>query len=184
MDGLAGRLPGSPVNAETASDAAGELAREFEARMADSSTLAFHVAYSVLRHRQDAEDVAQDAFIHAHRAFRGLRDRDRFRAWLTRMVWRMAINHQRGRKNRLAREDRVAVPDVTPSHEAAVLEADRSRRLWAAIDQLPERLRLVVVLASIEEHSVRDVAALVGAPEGTVKSRLFEARQQLQELLR
>lgn len=184
MDGLVGRLSGSSVSADRASEAAKDLALEFEARMADSSSLAFHVAYSVLRHRQDAEDVAQDAFIQAHRAFRGLRDRDRFRAWLTRMVWRMAINHRRGHKNRMAREDRVAVPDVTPSHEEAIFESERSRRLWAGIDALPERLRLVVVLASIEEHSVRDVAALVGAPEGTVKSRLFEARQKLQEVLR
>jgi RNA polymerase sigma-70 factor (ECF subfamily) len=152
--------------------------------MADSSTLAFHVAFSVLRHRQDAEDVAQDAFIQAHRAFAGLRDRDRFRAWLTRMVWRLAINHRRGQKNRLAREDRAAVPDVADSHEDAVIALDRSRRLWTAIDALPDRLRLIVVLASIEEHSVRDVAALAGIPEGTVKSRLFEARQRLQELLR
>jgi RNA polymerase sigma-70 factor (ECF subfamily) len=73
---------------------------------------------------------------------------------------------------------------VADSHEDAVIALDRSRRLWTAIDALPDRLRLIVVLASIEEHSVRDVAALAGIPEGTVKSRLFEARQRLQELLR
>jgi RNA polymerase sigma-70 factor (ECF subfamily) len=96
----------------------------------------------------------------------------------------MALDHRRGHTRRLAREDQAAVPDLTPSHEQSVLAAERSRRLWEAIDALPERLRLVIVLASIEEHSVRDVAAIVDAPEGTVKSRLFEARQKLQELLR
>lgn len=180
MNELAGRLPGSLVSAETAQD----VAREFELRLADSLALAFRVAYSVLRHRQDAEDVAQDAYVRAHRVFRQLRDRDRFRAWLARMTWRLALDHQRGYKRRAAREDRAARPDVTPSHEDEVLANERSRRLWAAIDALPDRLRLVVVLASIEEHSVRDVAAILGAPEGTVKSRLFEARQKLQELLR
>ena len=65
-----------------------------------------------------------------------------------------------------------------------MLAAERSQRLWAAIDQLPERLRLVVVLASIEEHRIKEVAAIVDAPEGTVKSRLFEARKMLQEMLR
>jgi RNA polymerase sigma factor (sigma-70 family) len=129
MNELADRIFRSPVSADAASGAATGLAREFEARMADSSTLAFHVAYAVLRHRQDAEDLAQDAFIRAHGAFHRLRDRDRFRAWLTRMVWRMAINYRRGQKNRMARENRVAAPDVAPSHEGAVLEGERSRGL-------------------------------------------------------
>jgi len=65
-----------------------ELAGEFDARLAECSTLAFRVAFSVLRHREDAEDVAQEAFARAHRSFRQLRDRDRFRSWLVRMVWR------------------------------------------------------------------------------------------------
>jgi len=180
MNELAGRLSGTLVSA----DATDDFAREFEARLADSSTLAFRVAYSVLRHRQDAEDVAQEAFVRAHREFRQLRDRDKFRGWLARMTWRMALDHRRGQKRREAREDQAAKPDEVASHEADVIATERSRRLWQAIDALPERLRLVVVLASIEGHSVRDVAVMVDAPEGTVKSRLFEARQKLQELLR
>jgi RNA polymerase sigma-70 factor (ECF subfamily) len=179
MNELAGSIPGSLVT-----EATDDLSREFEARLADSSTLAFRVAYSVLRHRQDAEDVAQEAFVRAHREFHQLRDRDKFRGWLARMTWRMALDHRRGQKRREAREDQAATPDEVASHEKDVLAAERSKRLWQAIDALPERLRLVVVLASIEEHSVRDVAAMTGAPEGTVKSRLFEARQKLQELLR
>lgn len=184
MNDLAGRLTATHVSGERAADTSTDLTGEFEARLADSSTLAFRVAYSVLRHRQDAEDVAQEAFVRAHREFNQLRDRDRFRAWLARMTWRLALDHRRGHKRRVAREDRAAVPDATPSHEDEVLANERSQRLWAAIDELPERLRIVVVLASIEEHSIREVAALVDAPEGTVKSRLFEARQKLQELLR
>ena len=57
-----------------------ELEREFDTRLVESSRLAFRVAYSVLRQREDAEDVAQDAFARAHRRFRQLRDPDRFRA--------------------------------------------------------------------------------------------------------
>lgn len=76
------------------------------------------------------------------------------------------------------------MPDLTASHEQAALEAERSARLWRAIDALPEKLRMVVVLAAIEGHGVKEVAELVGAPEGTVKSRLFDARKKLQEMLR
>src|SRR5919201_1111393 len=85
-----------------------ELEREFEARLAETSTLAFRVAYSVLRHREDAEDVAQDAFAKAYRSFRQLRDRTAFRAWLVRMTWRMALDRQRTNQRRGKREsDRV-----------------------------------------------------------------------------
>ncbi len=63
-----------------------DLEREFEARLAETSTLAFRVAYSVLRHREDAEDVAQEAFAKAYHRFRQLRHRNAFRAWLVRMT--------------------------------------------------------------------------------------------------
>src|SRR6266481_655846 len=80
------------------------LEAEFEARLVESSTLAFRVAYGVLRHRQDAEDVAQEAFVKAYRSFRELRDRERFRAWLVRMTWRLALDRQRADRRRTVRE--------------------------------------------------------------------------------
>ena len=89
------------------------LDREFEARLVESSTLAFRVAYGVLRHRQDAEDVAQEAFVKAYRSFSQLRDRERFRAWLVRMTWRLAIDRQRNDRRREARE--ATAPDVVSS---------------------------------------------------------------------
>src|SRR3989442_10062342 len=87
-DRLAGRLVA--VNAE--------LEQEFEARLVESSTLAFRIAFSVLRHRQDAEEVAQEAFVKAYRRFSQLRDRDRFRAWLVRLTWRLALDRQRSER--------------------------------------------------------------------------------------
>src|SRR4029079_17417052 len=70
-------------------------------------TLAVRVAYSVLRNREDAEDVAQEAFAKAYRSFSQLRDRERFRAWLVRMTWRMALDRQRSNRRRTTREDRA-----------------------------------------------------------------------------
>ena len=81
-----------------------DLEREFEHRLRESSTLAFRVAYGVLRNRQDAEDVAQEAFAKAYRSFTQLRDRDRFKAWLVRMTWRLAIDRWRSDRRRTARE--------------------------------------------------------------------------------
>jgi RNA polymerase sigma-70 factor (ECF subfamily) len=180
MHERADRLTGSFVDVDL------QLEQEFEARLVESSTLAFRVAYGVLRHRQDAEDVAQEAFVKAYRSFRQLRDRDRFRAWLVRMTWRLAIDRQRNDRRRALREQEHAGPSALPADTTA--EAmdvkDRAEHLWAAIDALPEKLRVVVVLSNIEEHDIGDVARLLALPPGTVKSRLFLARQRLREQLR
>jgi RNA polymerase sigma-70 factor (ECF subfamily) len=177
MNEWAGGYSGALVSLDEA------LEREFEDRLRESSTLAFRVAYGVLRHRQDAEDVAQDAFARAYRRFRQLRDRDRFRAWLVRMTWRLAIDRWRADRRRSIRE-RDSEPAHRSSTEEIAVASDRAARLWRAIDELPEKLRVVVVLGAIEGHGTREVARLLQVPEGTVKSRLFLARKGLAESLR
>jgi len=161
-----------------------ELVREFEAHLAACSTLAVRVAYSVVRNRSDAEDVAQEAFVRAYRRMRHLRDRTKFRAWLVRLTFRLALDCRRGDRRRSAREDTAArlSPRFGDAEHDAV-ERERHARLWSAIDRLPERLRLVLVLSAMEGHSLHDVAELIGVAEGTVKSRLFGARRRLQEIL-
>ena len=158
------------------------LEQEFADRLRESSTLAVRVAYGVLRHREDAEDVAQEAFIRAHRGFAQLRDRDRFRSWLVRTTWRLAIDRIRNEKRRIAREQAVEMAFDATVEQIAIL-GERSRALWQAIDELPEKLRMAIVLAAMEGHDVAEVARLLEVPPGTVKSRLFMARQQLAEKL-
>ena len=161
-----------------------DLKQEFETRIAETGTLVYRVAFSVLRNSEDAEDVAQEAFAKAYRRFRQLRDRNRFRAWLVRLTWRMAINRTRSERRRMARESAAeSASSGESSPVQSVIERERAERLWRTIDALPEKLRIVIVLAAIEEHDVRQIATLLRLPEGTVKSRLFLARQRLKELL-
>ena len=180
------RLAGSFVMADR------ELEHEFEARLADSSKLAFRIAFSVLKQREDAEDVAQEAFAKAYRSFNQLRDRTRFRAWLVRMTWRMALDRQRSNRRRAVRElagdsgaDSFAEAGLRTRLDTADLvdARERAEHLWNAIEALPDKLRLVIVLAGIEGHDLHEVSALLDVPEGTVKSRLFLARRQLKERL-
>ena len=161
-----------------------DLAQEFEARLIESSTLAFRIAFAVLRHREDAEDVAQEAFTKAYRHFRQLRERDRFRAWLVRMTWRLAMDRRRSDRRRINREG--ASVDLRPPEHTTVDQIaahERADQLWHAIDALPDKLRVVVVLSGIKGHDLREVGVLLGLAEGTVKSRMFAARRRLREQL-
>ena len=160
---------------------ADDLKQEFEIRIAECSNLAFRVAYGVLRNREDAEDVTQEAFAKAYRSFSALRDRERFRAWIVRIAWRMALDHLRSRKRRTVREE-IHV-EITGSTGFSAPSVERANQIWQAIDALPEKMRIVIILANIEEHDTQEIAAMLDVPEGTVKSRLFHARRLLKEIL-
>jgi RNA polymerase sigma-70 factor (ECF subfamily) len=156
----------------------------FEERLAGSADLAFRVAYGVLRHREDAEDVAQEALARAYGRRAMLRDARSFRAWLVRICWRLALNHRRTGQRRERRELLTAADaPAGPSAEAVVAANEFQQQVWLAIAALPEKLRLVVVLAGIEGYDMAEVASLLELPEGTVKSRLHLARKRLSETL-
>jgi RNA polymerase sigma-70 factor (ECF subfamily) len=155
-----------------------------DTHVTESGTLAFRVALSVLRHREDAEDVAQEAVVRSLQRFQSLRDRTRFRAWLVRLTWRLALNRRRADTRRAARDLRLVANEFgqgTAEHELILRE--RADRLWAAIDELPPRLRLPLVLGRLQGHSLDEVASLLGVPVGTIKSRTFEARNKLRQRL-
>ena len=177
MDALVGSYPEAAVILDTSFE------REFEERLADSSRLAFRLAFSVLRNREDAEDVAQEALVRAYENFHRLRDRERFRAWLARIAWRLALDRRRSAIRRERRELAAADPAPAPTVEDLAASSEFQERLHRAIDELPEKLRVVLVMASIEGHDLGEVARLLEVPQGTVKSRLFLARKRLAEKL-
>ena len=163
---------------------AAQLEQEFEQRLADCPTLAYRVALGVLRNVAEAEDVAQDAMLRAYRNFHRLRDRDRFRAWLVRTAWRLALDRIRSAERRERREQAVMeLRGEQAGVEGLLATREFERRLAAALDELPEKLRLVIVLAAIEGYHTGEVARLLGVPEGTVKSRLHLARKRLAVVL-
>lgn len=157
---------------------------EFEDCLADFSRLAFRVALGVLRNVADAEDVAQEAIIKAHGKFHRLRDRARVRTWLVRITWRLAVDRVRARARREKHEQQAHSPET---REASIEEAVASREiqdyLQQAIDELPKKLRMTLILAAIEGYDTAETARLLSVPEGTVKSRLHLAKKRLAERL-
>jgi RNA polymerase sigma-70 factor, ECF subfamily len=163
------------------------LRRDFEERLAECGPLAFRLARGVLRNTADAEDVAQEALLRAYRRFDRLRDRARFRSWLVRITFRLALDRCKSAKRREQRETRWANPDrkpAPPNAEDCVIASQFQSRLDQAVNELPKKQRLALLLTAIEGHSLEEVAALLDVPLGTVKSRLFFARKHLAEKLR
>lgn len=175
--------PGT-AKAERTQDAASASRREFESLLPESGHLAFRIARSVLRNDADAEDVAQEALLRAFRRFARLRDRARFRAWLVRIAYRIALDRVRARK-RTAQRETLWFHEASRSLPAAhAATGEFQAELERAVDELPEKLRLVLLLSAMEGHSMDEVAALLAIPVGTVKSRLFFARKNVAEKLR
>ena len=158
--------------------------REFEERLAECGPLAYRVAYGVLRNAADAEDVAQESLLRAYRRFDRLRDRQRFRGWLVRITFRLALDRARSAKRREQRETLWAQPLPRPTTEDLAASREFQAHLDRAMDSLPQKLRLVLLLSAMEGHTLEEVAAMLSVPLGTVKSRLFVARKQLAEKLR
>ena len=181
MNEIAGSWPGTWVSDDPL-EAERETERQRETLLVEAAPLAYRVAFAVLRHHHDAEDVAQEALAQAWSRFHTLRDRDRLRSWLARIAWRRAIDRRRGERRREKYEGMLS--PARADSEAAIAARERQEQVWAEVDRLPEKLRVVVVLAGILGHDMREVGRLLGLPEGTVKSRLFFARRALAERLR
>jgi RNA polymerase sigma factor (sigma-70 family) len=128
-----------------------------------------------------AKDVVQDTWESAMRGLARLEDPARFRAWLYAIAARKCADAMRGKYRR----QNIAAKAQAMTLESADAEADSNARLdlVAALKRLPPEQRVTVSLYFGEEMSVAEIAAITGAPEGTVKSRLFAARKALRERL-
>jgi len=150
-----------------------------------------------LGHEQIAAEVAQDVFVSAFRAMNRFRGDSKLSTWL----YRIAINHCKNRRLYQRRrhthrhesldkpigdeEDgrRRELPSDGPLPDAGMHRTEAQELLQAALSQLDEEQRFIIVLRDIEDRTYEEIAELLGLPRGTVKSRLHRARNQLAKLL-
>jgi RNA polymerase sigma-70 factor (ECF subfamily) len=147
--------------------------------------LAFRVAWTVCRSTPDAEEAAQDAFVKAYRSMGRFRPGADFRPWLLAIVANEARNRRRSVARRELYELQAASrpTDEQPQPEAAAIAADRRQVLIAAVEQLPERERLIVACRFWLGLSEEETARTAGVARGTVKSRTARAMSRLQSIL-
>jgi RNA polymerase sigma-70 factor (ECF subfamily) len=147
----------------------------------------------MVRNREDALDVAQEAFTRAYTSLPTFKGDATFSTWLHRIVVNLAIDSLRRRRRggEATYDDGRSLPEEPaaelPAAEdpAKTLEAKQTRALLSrGIEQLPPAQRAVVILREIEGMSYEEIAQAVGCNLGTVMSRLFYARRKLQQILK
>ena len=136
----------------------------------------FSAAFSILRNREDADDVVQDTFLKYHMAQIQYMDETHLKAWLL----RVAINRARDITAAFWRKNRVSWEEYMDELEFVQPE-DRS--LFQSVMSLPEKYRLVLHLYYYEECSIKEIASLLHTGEGTIKSRLSRGRALLKTIL-
>ena len=157
---------------------------------------AYALAFGVLRHQDDALDVVQDAFIKAHRYLDKFEGNSSFYTWLYRIVMNLAIDHLR--KHRRAKPveldeqhlegaegaDDTLLPKLLGGHPGrALLDKEIRARIDDALSELSENHRAVLVMRELEGMSYEEMAQAMNCSKGTIMSRLFHARKNMQKRL-
>lgn len=169
------------------SDAFGRLVAAYQ-------RVAVSTAYRLLGNSDDAAETAQEAFLRAYRALDRLKDPARFGPWLLRAVTNLSLNARRSRRRTTVELDEERgtedsadprgpskVTSMTPDREAEGHELQQA--LDAALEALPEKQRIALVLFTIEGWAQKDIAALLECSLETVKWNVFQARKKLRDRL-
>jgi RNA polymerase sigma-70 factor (ECF subfamily) len=157
------------------------------------------VSYRFLGSTHDAAEVTQDAFLKAYANLRTLEQPEAFRGWLMRIVSNLSLNYRRSRKTRrqLPLDDILGATeggersgggsewmgrDTTPAH--ALESKELGEKLQRALELLPEKQRMAIVLFAIQEMPQKDVAAILQCSVEAVKWHVFQGRKKLKDILK
>src|SRR3954463_6933957 len=155
----------------------------------------YGAAMRMTRNRSDAEDLVQETYLRAYRGFAGFKEGTNLRGWLSRILTNSYINTYR-KKQREPQivdgpedvdegylYDRLGGRSVEDSAEEKVLDKIPDQAVKDAVESLPERFRLPVLLADVEGFSYKEIAEIMDTPIGTVMSRLHRGRKALEKAL-
>ena len=164
----------------------------FEALIRRHERRVFGLLMRMLGNRDEALDVSQEAFLSLHRHGHRFRREARFSTFVYRVAANAALNRRRSLGRRRAREEALAQrqqagfdrPQSPRDPEDATVGAEAQERVQRALLELPDDLRMALVLYDLEGQSYSDIAQSLQIPEGTVKSRIHRARNALREHLR
>ena len=167
-----------------------DQARFAELAMEHMSSL-YTAALRMTRNPADAEDLVQETYLKAYRAFGSFQEGTNLKAWLYRILTNTYINSYRAKKRRPEQSDIEDVEDLYLYRRLGGLEAARAGQSaeeevldhFTDVESLPEQFRMAVLLADVEGFAYKEIAEILDIPIGTVMSRLHRGRRGLQKRL-
>jgi len=152
----------------------------------------YNLGYRMLGNREEAEDITQETFLHTYRALKSFRLEERFSPWIYKIASNLCLDRLRKLKHSAASLDArvgpdgdipVQVADWSSAPDRLYEESEARADTQEAINELPPKYKVVVVLRHLHDLSYDEIARVLGVPQGTVKTRLFRAREILRRKL-
>jgi len=154
----------------------------------------YSIIYRMVHNKQEAEDLAQEAFIKAYNSINSFNEEYAFSTWLFKIATNNCIDFFRKRKLKTYSMDQTIkykddeiqqeYADDEPTAEKEILSSEKSDMIRTAIEGLPEKYRTAILLRHQEERSYEEIADTLNLPLGTVKARIFRAREMLKKSLK
>lgn len=166
----------------------------FETLVREYQTRVYNLALRMTGNPEDALDISQETFLKAWRTLGKFRGECSLGSWLYRIASNLCIDLLRRNKRRQAEkvislddpgEDgrSMELPDVSGDPQAMLERAEGRQAVWDCLQELPEEQRLILILREVNGLSYEELGELLGLELGTVKSRIFRAREKLAKLL-
>lgn len=165
----------------------------FEQLVIENQKSVYNLALKIMKNESDALDVSQDVFLKAYTNLENFRGDSRFSVWLYRLAYNACIDASRKSKTGMnvsltvqdedSESAELDLADTKPLPEEETERRETQREVQAAIQELPEEQRRIIVMREFSDMAYEDIASTLGISVGTVKSRLSRARKNLAKIL-
>lgn len=165
----------------------------FEELIKDYKKIAYNIALRVLRNKEDAEDISQEALVKVFKNIDSFNMQSTFKVWLYRIVMNTCLDFKRKKRIVTYSIDKPLendeseilqdIPDNSNNPDVIIQNKLESQMLNECIEMLDDDFRTVIVLRDLQNLSYKDIASVLSCNEGTVKSRLNRARKKLRDII-
>ncbi|MBV1756548.1 MAG: sigma-70 family RNA polymerase sigma factor [Dethiosulfatibacter sp.] len=165
----------------------------FEELISDNVRFAYNIALKMLKNKEDAEDISQEALIKAYKSIESFKMDSSFRTWIYRIVVNTCLDYIRKHKTTVISIDKsiqtehnefqIEIEDHRPSPDEIFERKQTQKMVVEALNQLDDDFRTAIILRDIQDFSYEEISDILTCSLGTVKSRISRGRQKLREII-